>query len=75
MEKTVAAKEAVIQLIVHHYGARVGQAFHDEYMEETLPIFLHSAVTFLEDFLGKDKAKTQLNQILAQNQVTGVYAQ
>ena len=69
MEKANTAKEEIISFLAQNFGIATAKTFHDFYADETLPIFIDAALHVLEDYVGRDKARQQINSILLKNEL------
>lgn len=65
MDKSQKVRDNVVTLLSQHFGEKLGKSFQAANAEDTLPIFMESARVILGEFIGKEKAEGELNQILA----------
>ena len=66
-------KIAITMLISQHYGEKVGSFFSDTYAQEIFPIFLHNSFLLLQDLVGKEKAREQLDLLLSRYNIVIPY--
>lgn len=72
MDNSDAVRSDTITLLSHYFGDRMGHAFESGYGEETLPIYVHNAYLLLIDHIGMQKAREEIERILAKNSKTSL---
>ncbi len=72
MDQTSKVKQEIIVLISQNFGERLGKTFEEINTDQTLPIFVNCAMSILEDYLGKNKAKGELQAILQRHRLWGI---
>ncbi|HZZ98699.1 MAG TPA: hypothetical protein VFG51_02075 [Candidatus Saccharimonadia bacterium] len=73
MEKATLVRDGIYSLIAGYFGEPTAKNFLDYHDTETLPIFTHEALNVLSDFIGRDKAKSELQDIYTKNNMTHAY--
>lgn len=73
MEKASVVKQAIVVLVESYLGAPTAKTFSDFYRDETLPIYTDGALKILEDIVGREKARTQIQAIFREQGMEGNY--
>lgn len=68
-QKIENVKRELLGLLTDNFGDVTEKTFSTFYADDTLPIFLSSALTVLADLLGRPKAIGLVNKILAKYQM------
>ena len=73
MEKSLAVRGDIFQLIAVTFGVATAKQFQQSYIDATLPIYTDGAKKILEVLLGPPKTHEKLNQIYAKNNMEHSY--
>ena len=73
MEKTDEVREAINKLIANYIGESTAHYFVTIYKKETLPMNVNGAIKILEEFIGPEKTKSELEEIFSRYHVENTY--
>ncbi len=73
MEKVESVKEDITSLIAQNFGAITAHTFEQSYQDATLPIYTSGAMGILEDLIGRQKAKKEMEEIFFKNKMSVSY--
>jgi len=72
MEKDDKLKDELLKLLSRQFGEVTEKTFRDFYFDETIPVFVDGVVQVLEDLIGRAKACSEVNVVLAKYNIKPV---